>query len=169
MTATNCYFTALTDPDEFWATRLDSDDWDDATDDQKAKALITATKMVDRQTYTGLKVDEDQAHAFPRYWRDFDGSSAAFREVLETIAEQSEVPQAVKDAVCVQAAWLLGETTWDRQRKRNQSHGVADVSLGRSSESYTPGASYRARNHDELAPEAMVYLAPFIANVGTLV
>lgn len=54
----------------YFASRLNSDPWDDATDDDKLKALITATRKIDTLNFEGVKTVADHEMEFPR-----DGST----------------------------------------------------------------------------------------------
>jgi len=61
----NCYGN-LADAESYFLTRYDADAWDDATTTQKKKALISATRIIDRLNFEGEKTDDDQTLQFPR-------------------------------------------------------------------------------------------------------
>lgn len=67
--------------------------WRAAEADDKARALVSATRILDRQRWAGSKTDEDQALAWPR-----SGISGL---------DEDEVPQAVADACCELASALI--------------------------------------------------------------
>lgn len=60
------YYGAAYYADDYFALRLNSDVWDDATLENKIKALMTATKTIDRLNFTGAKSVSDQKLEFPR-------------------------------------------------------------------------------------------------------
>lgn len=52
--------------ESYFDTRLGTDAWDDASPEDRNKALIQATRMIDRLRFKGLKADPDQPLEFPR-------------------------------------------------------------------------------------------------------
>lgn len=77
------------DADAYFDGSLSRDDWSVLDTDVKERALITATRMLDRQKWAGTKTDPDQALAWPRTGlTDRDGNEL----------DSATVPQAIKDA-----------------------------------------------------------------------
>lgn len=64
---TDSYVTTLAEGDTWFAGRFDSGAWDDASDANKSKALVSATRTIDTLNFLGEMTDDDQAHQFPRY------------------------------------------------------------------------------------------------------
>jgi len=62
----NCYGN-LTDAASYFLTRYESDAWDEATTTERKKALISATRIIDRLNYEGEVTVEGQSLQFPRY------------------------------------------------------------------------------------------------------
>lgn len=81
-------YISLAAADEYFATKLHSDLWNNAAEDEKTQALITATRQIDRLSFRGVKRLSDQALAFPRY-------------------PNNDIPQKVLDAVCEEAMVIL--------------------------------------------------------------
>ena len=83
--------------DSFFADYLDSDTWNNTTEEMKSKALITATSLIDNSyIWKGVKYDENQALQFPRIYTGCQDGTP-----------EGEVPTAIKDATCIQAQYLL--------------------------------------------------------------
>ena len=61
----NSYVT-LTEANSYFETVPDSSTWTDKTDDQKNRALISATRWIDTFVYQGDRCDENEALKFPR-------------------------------------------------------------------------------------------------------
>ena len=61
----NSYVT-LTEATDYFATSPASSTWTNKTDDQKNRALISATREIDNLVFYGDRCDEDQALKFPR-------------------------------------------------------------------------------------------------------
>lgn len=62
-------YSTLADADTYFNERVGNSSWN-GSDDQKKRALITATQRLDQEAYEGLKVSEGQALKWPRYWAD---------------------------------------------------------------------------------------------------
>ena len=71
-TSANSYVT-LTEANNYFETVPDSSTWTNKTDDQKNRALISATRWIDSFVYYGERCDEDQALKFPRNNYQVDG------------------------------------------------------------------------------------------------
>jgi hypothetical protein len=95
---TNSYISRA-DAETYFADRLNSSEWDDATDANKDAALIQATRMIDYRDYIGVRTDSDQALKFPRSGLVDDGVAL----------DPDEVPQSVLDATCELALYALQE------------------------------------------------------------
>ena len=61
----NSYVT-LSEANDYFDTSPDSSTWTNKTDDQKKRALISATRWIDTLVFQGDRCDEDQALKFPR-------------------------------------------------------------------------------------------------------
>ena len=61
----NSYVT-LAEADSYFETVPDSTTWDNKTDDQKNRALISATRWIDNHVFYGDRCDVEQALSWPR-------------------------------------------------------------------------------------------------------
>ncbi len=59
-------YATVAEGETYFTERLNSDAWDDATEANKAKSLITATRLIDRLNFKGAKTDSEQTLQFPR-------------------------------------------------------------------------------------------------------
>lgn len=93
--------------DAYLDTRLNASAWSDASDDDKARALIEATRELSLLNWDGKRVDDTQALSWPRQlvknpddpnWSYFDST---------------EIPTRVKDATCELALEFLRAGTTD--------------------------------------------------------
>jgi hypothetical protein len=71
--SSNSYVT-LAAANSYFETVPDSTTWTNKTDDQKNRALISATRWIDSLNFYGDRCDEDQALKWPRNNYDVDGS-----------------------------------------------------------------------------------------------
>jgi len=125
---TNSY-VEIADADEYFETRIDSANWFDAEDEIKEQALVTATLMVDDNSWIGSAVSSSQALAWPRknvfYYDNRMGTNI-------TVA-QSEIPTKVKVAVYEQALHLVNnEDVLMGQSQTFESISIGSISLSDS-------------------------------------
>jgi hypothetical protein len=59
-------YVTIAEADTYFATKLFADAWNNASTDNKQKALYEATRAINMLNYTGSKADADQEHEFPR-------------------------------------------------------------------------------------------------------
>ena len=99
--AANSYVD-LSEASVFFDERLTVTAWENATTDQKIRALIQATRRIDMEMYQGDKATTGQALEWPR-WGVEDRDGYWYSEGV--------IPQPVKDAQCEMAiALLAGES-----------------------------------------------------------
>lgn len=90
----------------YMAARLGADDWDDASATDKKKAMVSATRWIDRARWQGAQTDGDtpQPLAFPRTGlTDCDGNAvadtwtpdAAAYELALVLLGDASVPESV--------------------------------------------------------------------------
>ena len=72
----NSYVT-LTEANDYFDTSPDSSTWTNKTDDQKNRALISATRWIDSFVFYGDRCDDGQALKFPRNNYQVDGVELA--------------------------------------------------------------------------------------------
>lgn len=91
-------YVSVDDADDYLAAALHAVVWASATATQKGQAIVTATRMLDRQIWQGEKTSDAQALAWPR-------SGVTTRD--GAAVDEDTIPQAVIDACCELAAGLL--------------------------------------------------------------
>ena len=103
-------YTTLAEAQAYFDNSLNTDDWDDASDNDKIKSLIVATKTIDRLNFLGKKADSEQDFQFPRY-------------------DDSSVPQDIKDAVCEEALMLVGgaDISMEKEAAKMTAQGFGGV------------------------------------------
>lgn len=97
-------YIGLTDANTYLAALISSagDAWRAATDTVKSRGIVSATRLLDRQTWQGTPVSS--THAFPREGLTYcNGSGDA--------VPSSSVPQEVIDATAELAALLIEDPT----------------------------------------------------------
>jgi hypothetical protein len=129
-------YVSLEEANEYFSDRLHADAWAEAADADKDKALVMATKAIDRQPLSGRKTVSSQPLAFPRY-------------------PDTEIPKEVQEACCEEALALLERG--NSQRRKLQQEGVQSLSLGNMSETYITGAGKGL-----LSQEAKELLRPWL-------
>lgn len=89
--------------DAYLAADLSATAWMLATDDQKSAAIVTMTRLLDRQTWLGVPTDGYATHAFPR-------TGLVYSDDNNFPVDPDTVPVAVLEACCEGAALLVGGT-----------------------------------------------------------
>lgn len=105
--------------------------WTNATNDQKASALVEASDSIDALPLKGYKYsdDESQARAFPRIPDRAAQIIPCDSEInFQSDDDYSEVPQEVLDACCLEALEILKQGASGRKDLRDQ--GVKSFSIG---------------------------------------
>ena len=180
---TNSYIT-VADATTYCDTRLFADAWSNATADDQAKALIMATKTIDRQTIKGAQKLQDQTLQWPRcylgalYQTLYPGHTQPL-QVSPIIPSpvptaiygwlcELQVPQRVLDAICEEALALLDRG--NSQRRRLQQEGVTAFRAGSIQETYATGATRRSAGPNPIiSVEARELLRPYLAGAVRIV
>jgi hypothetical protein len=104
-------FATRAEGDTFADARLDASAWTAASNDDKDRALIAATALLDVFEFIGYRVNDTQALAWPRkYAVRPDRPYESFDD--DVYYATTEIPVRVKDATCRLAlAFLAGGTT----------------------------------------------------------
>jgi hypothetical protein len=101
-------FASLAEADTYMEARLNSDSWDDATDDSCNRALVEATRELSSLSgWRGTRVTDTQALSWPRDFAINPDSANDF------YYESTEIPQRVKDAAMELAFQFLVAGTTD--------------------------------------------------------
>lgn len=154
-------YITITEADEYFSGRLHSEQWFAADATTKEIALTQAGRVIDRLPLKGRPVELGQEHAFPRaYISEGAPLSEHTFELYSGWYVQTDIPDAVKWAVCEEALTLMEETG---ERAELIQAGVASFSIGDLSETYRPNAM---RGLHSL--EAQEYMRPYIAGAAAI-
>lgn len=123
-TGANTYASAA-EADAYHTDRA-FDAWDDATDDEKATALIKATDYLNGLSWTGRKVAQ-RVMAWPRIGVCLDGYPIA----------TDDVPDDVILACC----YMAGEFVKGADPLAAQDRAISEMTVGGVSFRYEPGSS----------------------------
>lgn len=110
-------FVSLEDANTYFEGRIGAEAWGSADDAIKRNALEMAHRRINSLPYRGHKLDDTQPLAFPRRMLSHNSGE---------IMIFNEPPQAVRDAICEEALYLIESHKIDMLR----DHGVKSYSLG---------------------------------------
>lgn len=130
----------------FEQNKLDYRAWLNTTSTQREKALLIATKQIDRLNYKGQKADEDQENEFPR-------------------GSDTEVPQPIKDA-CAELAYALLDGR-DPEMEFDTTY-VVSKKIGPVSTTSNPKANRAHIAAGIVSVTAWSLLLPFLENVRSI-
>lgn len=104
---TNSY-VSLDEADDYFETRITSQDWFDTDCEEKMIALITATSIIDNSSWAGRAVSETQALAWPRVASIHD---PRLGRLVNFGGTETEAPLEVRNATCELALHLIQNPT----------------------------------------------------------
>lgn len=128
---TNCYIS-LSDAKTLLGNELYGiTGWTNASDTVKEKALILATRNIDKLKFKGRKVDINQTLQFPRFME-----TKLYDDFFTELA-QVEIGDILEMATALEAAAILEQGNNTDQRQELINSGVTSMSIGNISESYS--------------------------------
>lgn len=113
--------------DDILAERMNVDAWDDASEDDRERAILQATNIIDSLNYIGVMTEDSQEHQFPR------GGDATIPEDIEKACAHIALalldgidPETEFEALSMtKAEYSNVRSTYDRTRP--PSHILAGV------------------------------------------
>jgi hypothetical protein len=165
---TNTYLS-LTNANTYFESRIYSDSWTNASDNNKTLALVLACKKIDRQMLRGKKALPTQPLEFPRRLYSHNPLGTNDIEYIGNLSEilsengwisETAVQQCVKDAQCEEAIAILDNGTNANKRAKLQQQGVKSFTVGNMSETFRDIAINSTKL---LSLEAMDLLKPYLS------
>lgn len=115
-------YASLAEAEVYFNNRLYTTNWT-GTDDDKKRALIMATKELDRLEYEGTPASDTQSLKWPRDWAPIPDRYPAYYE-------NDEIPQLIKDAEFEWALYILsGDVTAQTGLENYKRIKVDDIEL----------------------------------------
>ena len=129
---TNSYVD-VSDTDAYFADAIHSGSWDSADADTQSRALVTATRMLDRQLWKGTKTSSSQALEWPR-----TGVVDRYGDAID----ENTVPAVIIQATQELALSLIDDP--DVQTNASTSSGIKRAKAGSAEvEYFKPTPRYR--------------------------
>ena len=117
-------YCSVEEAQEYHDSRLNSTTWDTASPDLQARALITATRLLDEHMeWLGAPTTYEQALCWPRI-AALDTEGYLYDHLGREI-EIDEIPSKLKQATAEFARFLL-----EGDRTADQTEGIAGVTVG---------------------------------------
>lgn len=140
-------YVTTSEVDTYASERLNSRAWETASTTNRNKAIIQATRIMERLNYSDEKTEEDQELEFPR------GSDVT-------------IPQAIKDACCEIVIALLGGADVERKADQQKVTSRRYASVGTS---YDPRIVSEHAAAGVPSYEAWLLLRPYLADPSSVV
>lgn len=168
-------YTSIATANAVLMLRLGVDAWTAASDDDKARALVVATRAIDSLRLVGQRAVWDQTLEFPRaIYRGTSGdvgygdpnypldSTVLPRTYMYSSAwsVDTTVPALVIEACCLEAAARLENVGNDRAQL--QAQGVTQITLGKLSE------TYGGKSHGLVSGDAAALMRRWIVNSAVM-
>lgn len=135
-------YASINEGNEYFSGRLNTSAWDAATDTDRAKALKSATRAIDRLRFVGKRLVTDQGSEFPRYG-------------------QSSVPNDIKAATCEIALALLDDADIDLEIR---NIGAINNQLSTVKSSYDKDFVLSHIRNGIVSSEAWMLLLPYLVD-----
>lgn len=144
-------YSDVSTADDFLAADIQySSLWSAQTNDVKSQALVSATRWIDRQSWSGTKTSDAQALEWPR-----DGVSCS--DVTDGV-----IPQSIINSSIILAAELVADSS--AQSKGSGSSLVKEASAGSASVSFFRGNS--SSSSAVFSPRVMDLIGGCLAGSG---
>jgi len=168
---TGLSYATLDEADIYFAFRLNSAAWDDASNDDKCKAIVTATRAIDRLNFAGLRTSD-----YTRFSNANISAGYVFGpEVLDPSADTpspgqalefprngaTTIPEDIKNACCEIALALL-----DGVDPEQEMRGLGSTSqrFAAASVTFDPESARMAIRHGIPSHLAWTWLLPYLAD-----
>lgn len=149
--ASNSYVT-LAAANSFFEGRYSDGGWSALSDANKERALVAATRLIDRLLFVADRATAIQRLEWPRLY--VRKASRTYTETGDDLYyDNDELPQQLKDAVCELATMLAAGTYTETPGRKVQSWSSDDQSFTYASDGRAAGA----------LPDAVIQLlSPFL-------
>lgn len=112
-------YISLSDADDFFVARFDSENWDDLSDAEKQGILAHATRRIDAEYFGGQKTVRQQSLEWPRLFiYDKDGFPTP----------DDSIPKEVEFATCELALYYINQE--DRELTNSMLEDMEEVKIG---------------------------------------
>jgi len=155
-------YISLEDAEDYFEMRLNNSDWNETTDVDKKKALITATKRIDYLNFIGRKSSSNQPLEFPRV---YSHSPNYFFPEDQSIVSGTK-PQQLLDATCEEALALIKQ---NNKLEEKLQDGIEKESIGDTSRTYNSDVvKFKQQGRGLVSPEAKSLLRGYIKSTVRL-
>lgn len=153
--------------DQYFQDILGAELWHETYEEVKIKALVTATKQIDCNSFIGQKLYRDQPLAFPRNFskrRLSDVELIMYKSESESL---DNIPEAIKKATCEQALHLIEGLNHKSEFDQLRAKGVKSYQVGDASITFnTQNVPYAL---SQIHPKALAYLNPYLKRYSRLI
>jgi hypothetical protein len=160
-------YISYDDAVSYFQNRLGSEKWDSASETNRKKALVMATKMIDSLRFKGFVCAQDQDLQFPRYIHPNYLSKHTYTDKINLVNVNGqqviyiEISTELEEACCEEAISLL--EFQNSVHLKNQQLGLTQVKMG------TESASYGPTGNELLSQRALQLLDKYLQKMGRVV
>lgn len=148
-------YCTVEEADQYFSEKFGGENWAEQTEDNKKRAIITATRKLNHLTYKGFKVDVQQPLQFPRYYKPNYASKRNY----------TSEPEEIVFACCEEAASLLQKNE-DSVHIKNQKLGIASTTILGNSVSYTGNGT---ADTTAVCSEALFHIEKYLMQTARVV
>jgi len=164
-------YVTIDESQDYFDWRLDSTTWDEASNGSRGKAIVTATRAIDRLNFAGLRtsdvtrllnqVDADGVLLGPLQLDPSSDQPSPGQPLEFPRNGDTEIPQDIKAACCELALVLLDGIDPEQEMR---SLAMLSQRFSSASSSYDPDAARMAQRHGIPSLVAWNLLYPYLAD-----
>lgn len=164
-------FCTVEEADQYFSEKFGGENWAEKTQEDKQKAIITATRKLNQLAFKGFKVNTEQPLAFPRYYKPNFASKRNYTSEANAVKIYGksyiliEEPEEMVFACCEEAASLF-QRNEDSVHIKNQKLGIASTSILGNSVSYTGNGAADITN---VCSEALYHIEKYLMQTARVV
>ena len=164
-------YCTVEEADQYFSEKFGGENWAEQTEDNKKRAIITATRKLNQLTYKGFKVDVQQPLQFPRYYKPNYASKRNYTSEANAVRIYGksyiliEEPEEMVFACCEEAASLLQKNE-DSVHIKNQKLGIASTTILGNSVSYTGNGT---ADTTAVCSEALFHIEKYLMQTARVV
>ena len=167
-------FCTVEDADQYFAEKFGGESWASETEENKKKAIVTATRKLNKLKLKGFPVDFNQPLAFPRYFKPNFLSKRTYTAEAKALTIRGkdyiyiEESEDMMMACCEEAASIM-QSTENSVHIKNQKLGIASATIMGDSVAYTGNAASIGSTVESVCPEALQFIDKFLMKTARVV
>ncbi len=164
-------YCTVEEANQYFAEKFGAELWEEQTEENKARLLVTATRKLSKLKLKGFPCDQTQPLLFPRYFKPNFLSKRTYTSEVHAVTVYGKSLVYIEQSeemlfACCEEAFSLINRNEDSIHIKNQKLGIQSTSIMGNSVSYT---GYGAAEAVQLCPEALACVDMYLIKVAKVV